>query len=150
MIRQSWTGVKVAARVLCPLACYQVTRKAVRVEGKHRGHCESIIGWVNRAHYGGITVLVDTGTVQSHFRLGPYAFTAFFCFSFCMICLDRQLFLRPHCLAINSSASQYRVRCTYLVKGEISCFVYWSRKRRDVYVVSCSLGFIWYLTESTS
>jgi len=66
-----------------------------------------------------------------------------------MTCLDRQLFLRPHWLAINSSASRYRFRCTYLVKGEISYFVYWSRKRRDVYVVSCSLGLIWYLPENT-
>ena len=148
MIRQNRAGVKVAVHVLCPLACCQGTSKAVRVEGKHREQCEGINDWVNRAHYGGITVVVDTGTVQRHFRLGPNALTVFF-FQCCTICLDRQLFLRPHWLAINSSASRYRVRCTYLVKGEISYFVYWSRKRRDVYFVSCSLGLIRYLPENT-
>jgi len=122
--------------VLCPLACCQVTSKAVGVEGKHREQCEGISSWVNREHYGGITVVVPAGSKR----------TAFFCFSCCMICLDRQLFLRPQWLAINSSASRYRVRCTYLVKGEISYFVYWSRKRRDVYVVRCSLDLIWYCT----
>jgi len=55
MIRQNRAGVKVAVHVLCPLACCQVTSKAVRVEGKHREQYDGIIGWGKssalRRHY---------------------------------------------------------------------------------------------------
>jgi len=39
---------------------------------------------------------------------------------------------------------------TYLVKGEMSNFLYLSRKRRDVQVVSCILCLSSYVTENTS
>ena len=44
----------------------------------------------------------------------------------------------------------YHMSFTYLVKGEMSNFLYLSRKRRDVQVVSCILCLSWYVTESTS
>lgn len=77
MIRQNRTGVKVAVHVLFPLACCQVTSKAAGIEGKHREQSEGISSWTNRAHYGGVTVVVDTETVERHFRLDPNALLSF-------------------------------------------------------------------------
>jgi hypothetical protein len=43
---------------------------------------------------------------------------------------------------------RYHFSCTYLVKGEISYFLYLSRKRRDFWIVICFLRLSLYLAEN--
>lgn len=84
--------------------------------------------------FGLLSVVVPT--VSEYLQCSPTAIGTFFYFPSATVCLNRQLFLRPLSLCRISCTHlvnvEKKVSCTSFANGQTPCFLYLSRKGRDI------------------